>query len=137
MGQRVHLKYEQVTYQIIGAYLDVYNTLGWGFLESVYQNAMAIAMQKRGLLVEREVGLPVRFEGQLVGTFRCDLLVERAVLVELKVADQLSKAHSAQVLNYLRASSLEVGILLNFGEKPQRKRLVWSPASGLLTENQE
>ncbi len=135
MGQRVHLKYEQVTYHIIGAYFDVYNTLGWGFLESVYQNAMAIAMQKRGLLVEREVGLPVRFEGQLVGMFRCDLLVERTVLVELKVAEQLSKAHSAQVLNYLRASSLEVGILLNFGEKPQRKRLVWSPSNSLHEEN--
>ncbi|MBL0938405.1 MAG: GxxExxY protein [Gemmatimonadaceae bacterium] len=134
MGQRVHLRHERITYQIIGAFLDVYNALGWGFVESVYQSAMLIALGKRGLSVEREANLPVYYDGKLVGNFRCDLLVERAVLVELKVADQLSKAHSAQLLNYLRASSLEVGVLLNFGENPQRKRLVWSPSGDLHEE---
>jgi GxxExxY protein len=126
MSKSPNLLCKEITFQIIGASRDVYHTLGWGFLESVYLSAMAQAIAARGLRVRREAPLQVHFHGQVVGNFRADLLVEEQVLVELKAVDRLIGSHEAQLLNYLRASNLPVGLLFNFGHKFEQRRLVWT-----------
>jgi GxxExxY protein len=124
--QASKLLYPELTEKIIGVYYDVYNEVGHGFLESVYSNCMQIALTQAGLTVEREVLIPVVFRNRDVGQFRSDLLVEKLVLLELKAVQALDRSHEAQVLNYLRATELEVGLLLNFGApQPQLKRLVF------------
>jgi len=106
-------------------FYDVYNELGHGFLESVYEGAMAIALGQAGLHIERQIALKVVFRGEVVGDSRADVVVERAVILELKAASGIDPAHEAQLLNYLRATEIEVGLLLNFGPRPQFKRLVF------------
>lgn len=118
-------KYFQLTQQIIGVYYDVYNELGMGFLESVYQRSLALALKSAGLEVCSRIDIPVWFRGQQVGQFEGDLLVEKCVLLELKAARALNSAHQAQLLNYLRATEIEVGLLLNFGPKPEFKRVAY------------
>ena len=119
------LKYAELTEKIIGIYYDVYNEVGPGFLESVYSNCMQIALKEAGLKVEREVPIPVWFHGQDVGQFRADLLVESVILLELKAVQALGPSHEAQVINYLKATELEVCLLLNFGApRPQFRRVV-------------
>src|SRR5215469_17728174 len=109
-----------LTEKILGVYYDVYNELGHGFLESVYSNCMHLALTSSGISVRREVPIPVYFRNQDVGQFKADLVVESCVLVELKAAQSLDRTHEAQVMNYLRATDLEVALLLNFGSsKPQ------------------
>ncbi len=105
-------------------YYDVYNELGHGFLEAVYERAMDIALLEAGLRVEHQLSVPVWFRGQMIGDFRPDLVVNEAVVVELKAARTLDSAHEAQLLHYLRATEFEVGLLMNFGYKPQFKRLI-------------
>ncbi len=119
------LRHEQLTERIIGVFYDVYNELGYGFLESVYEESMAIALRDAGLTVERQVPIPVWFRSQRVGDFRADLLVEHAVLLELKSARTIESAHEAQLLHYLKSTEIEVGLLLNFGSRPQFRRLVF------------
>jgi GxxExxY protein len=119
------LKHQELTGQIIRVFLDVYNDLGAGFLESVYVEALALALKQAGLSVAREMPLAVRFRGNVIGHFRADLVVGGRVLVETKACPSLHQVHSAQVLNYLRATVLEVGLLLNFGPRPSIKRLVF------------
>ena len=119
------LKHRELTEKIIGVFYEVYNELGHGFLESVYEEAMAVALPQAGLKLERQVPLRVTFRGAVVGDFRADLLVENAVLLELKAAREIEPVHEAQLLNYLRATQIEVGLVLNFGPKPQFKRLVF------------
>lgn len=114
-----------VTGRIIGVFYDVYNELGHGFLESVYQAAMEVALAEAGMTVGRQVPVPVWFRGRSIGEFFADLLVENVVLVELKAVRTLEPSHEAQLLHYLRATPFEVGLLLNFGPKPQVKRLVY------------
>ena len=111
---------------ILGAFYAVHRELGSGFLDSVYEAAMAIALGDMGIHVERQAPVAVSFRGSRIGSFRIDLLVESAVAVELKAARSLEPAHEAQLLNYLRASELEVGLVLNFGERPSFKRLAYS-----------
>lgn len=111
---------------VIGVFYEVYNELGPGFLESVYQEAMALALSQAGLPVTRQVPVDVVFRGLRVGTFRADLLVAGELLVELKAVRAIEEAHVSQALNYLRATSLEAGLLLNFGPRPQFKRVVYS-----------
>jgi GxxExxY protein len=123
------LKHKELTYKIIGVFYDVYNELGHGFLESVYQRSLAHALESSGLQVKSEIKIPVWFRGLRVGQFEGDLLVDNLVLLELKVARCLDRSHIAQLLNYLRATDIEVGILLNFGLKPEFKRLVLDNAS--------
>jgi GxxExxY protein len=115
-----------VARSVIGVFYEVYNELGPGFLESVYQDAMGLALQQAGLSVARQVAVDVVFRGLCVGTFRADLLIAGELLVELKAARTIDQAHLAQVLNYLRATRLEAGLLLNFGPRPQFKRVVYS-----------
>lgn len=119
------LKYFELTQQIIGVYFDVYNELGTGFLESVSQKSLALALESAGLKVCSRMDIPVWFRGQQVGQFEGDLLVEQCVLLELKAARALGSAHQAQLLNYLRATQIEVGLLLNFGPKPEFRRVAY------------
>jgi GxxExxY protein len=119
------LKHHLTTRKIIGVFFDVYNELGGGFLEAVYVEALTLALREAHLSVEREVPLKVSFRGKVVGRFRADLVVNETVLVEAKAFPRLQSAHEAQLLNYLRATALEVGLLLNFGPRPQFRRLVF------------
>ena len=118
-------KYSELTQKIIGVFYEVYNELGPGFLESVYQKSLALALESAGLTTYSRVDIPVWFRGHQVGHFEGDLLVEKCVLLELKAARALDSSHQAQLLNYLRATGIEVGLLLNFGPKPEFKRLVF------------
>lgn len=120
------LLHSELTETILGLYYDVYNEIGYGFLESIYRNAMQIALQQAGLVVQHEFPVPVWFRGQSVGQFRGDLLVANKVLLELKAVAALDRSHEAQLLHYLRATEIEVGLLLNFGAaRPQFRRLVF------------
>jgi GxxExxY protein len=118
-------KHSDLTDIIIGVFYDVYNELGFGFLESVYRNALKLALIEKGLAVEAEKAISVYFRGMRVGDFRADLIVNGLVLLELKTAEAIAMAHEAQVLNYLRSTDLELGLILNFGPKPQVRRLLF------------
>ena len=119
------LKHAELTDRIIGIFYDVYNELGFGFLESVYEQSMTITLREAGLGIDSQLPIPVWFRGHRVGDFRADLLVEKKVLLELKTARTLGRSHEAQLLHYLRATEIEIGLLLNFGEKPQFRRLLF------------
>src|SRR3989440_11839052 len=118
-------KHKEITDQIIRVFFEVYNELGHGFLESVYERSLEIALNSLGLRVFRQIEIPVWFRGKPVGDFTADMLVEDRVLLELKAARALDSSHQAQLLNYLRATEIEVGLLLNFGLKPEFKRLIF------------
>jgi GxxExxY protein len=119
------MKHIELTDKIIACFFAVYNTLGYGFLESVYLRAMVIELQKMGLQAQIEYPIRVYYDGQVIGEFFADILVEGLVIVELKAVATLSIQHEAQVLNYLNATRHEVGLLLNFGHKPEIKRKVY------------
>jgi GxxExxY protein len=127
-SQKSRLKHFAVTDAVIGAFYDVYNELGHGFLESVYREAMIVALRTKDVPVEREKPVDVEFRGEIVGVFRTDLLVENCVVVELKCARTIDSNHEAQLLNYLKATGFEVGLLLNFGVKPQFRRMILETA---------
>ena len=119
------MKHEDLTEKIIGVFYAVYNELGHGFLESVYEHAMAIALREAGFQVVQQAPISVHFRGQTIGEFRADLLVNDEVIVELKAARAIEKAHEAQLMNYLRATKIEVGLLMNFGPNPDCKRFIF------------
>ena len=119
------LKHADITEKIIGVFYEVYNELGQGFLESVYQNALSLALEQAGLQVAREVALPVFFRGEMVGDFRADLIVNGVVIVELKSARAIESCHEAQIYNYLRSTEIEVGLVLNFGPRAQFRRMAF------------
>lgn len=119
------LKHGLVTDQILKVFYDVYNELGYGFLESVYHRSLVFALEAAGLKAFSRVAIPVWFRDRQVGHFEADVLVENCVLLELKAARTLDTSHRAQLLNYLRATEIEVGLLLNFGERPEFKRVVF------------
>jgi GxxExxY protein len=123
---RADLLHREVTERVIGLFFDVYNELGAGFLESVYAGALAVAVQQEGLRHRREAALEVVFRGVSVGLFRADLVIEDRVVVEVKAARTIDPVHEAQLINYLRASGFEVGLLLNFGPKATFRRLAYS-----------
>lgn len=115
-------KHSQITNKIINTFYTVYNTLGYGFQEKVYRNAMILELREQGLGVTPEMPITVYYKGEIIGEYFADLLVEQAVIVELKAARQLGQEHEAQLLNYLKATPYEIGLLLNFGPKPEIKR---------------
>jgi GxxExxY protein len=126
MNDTIELKHKDITDKILYAFFKVvYPKLGYGFLEKVYENAMVIALNDLGLEVRPQSKIDVYFQGQVVGEYYADLLVEEAVIVELKAATHLMNEHEAQLLNYLRATPYEVGLLLNFGPKPDFRRKVF------------
>jgi GxxExxY protein len=116
------LKQEELTERIIKVFYSVYNELGHGFLESVYEEAMAVCFRENGIRFSRQHAVPVWFHGQKIGEFRADFIVENAVLLELKALESLNAMHHAQLVNYLNATEFEVGLLLNFGPKPEISR---------------
>lgn len=115
-----------ITERVIGAFYDVYNKLGYGYLESVYQRAVAVELTRRGLDARMQVPIEVTYDGVVVGAFRADLVVERRVVVELKSGKSLAPENEMQLLNYLKATELEVGLLLHFGPRASFRRLVWT-----------
>jgi len=134
-GGTVGLKHAELTEKIVGIFCDVYNELGYGFLESVYEESLVIALRETGLDVERQLVIPVWFRGHEVGRFRGDILVEDSVLLELKNARILEAAHEAQLLHYLKSTEIEVGPLLNFGSRPQFRRLLFDNSRKKICEN--
>ena len=119
-------QHTDLTGAVIGVFFDVYNDLKPGYLECVYREAMVIALVEAGLGVAREVPVDVRFRGRVIAGFRLDLIVERVLVVELKAVSALASTHRDQLVNYLRCTDLELGLLLNFGPKPEVKRAVHS-----------
>lgn len=115
-----------LTHEIIGAFYDGYNALGFGFAESIYQRALPLALAARGVKSEREVPLTVKFMGTVVGDYRADLVVDGRVIVESKVADKIVPVHEMQLLNYLKATGITLGLVLNFGPRPTFRRLLLS-----------
>jgi GxxExxY protein len=118
--------YRDITNAIIGGFYEIYNARGFGFQELVYSNSLTVELGLRGLKVRREVPTEVTWKGTTVGTYRIDLLVEDVVLVEVKAVEKLLPAHEAQLVNYLKATGLELGLLLNFGPEAQFRRRVLS-----------
>ncbi|OLY91404.1 GxxExxY protein [Cnuella takakiae] len=117
--------HQNLTDQIIKAFYTVYNELGYGFLEKVYENALFLELQSSGLTVMRQMPIDVFYHKTKVGTYYADLCVENKVIIELKAAEGINKEHEHQLLNYLKATCIEVGLLLNFGIKPELKRKIF------------
>ena len=121
----VDYKHSEITELIIRAFYDVYNTLGYGFLEKVYENALSIELREQDIKVEQQAPIKVNYRDKIVGEYFADLIIEDSVIVEIKAAKQFAVEHEAQLLNYLKATPFEVGLLLNFGPKPEIKRKVF------------
>jgi len=111
----INLQHEQLTQKIIGCAFEVINELGAGFLESVYENAMLIALKEKGIHAQNQVPVRVMYRQQCVGNFCVDVFVEEKVLIELKAVKSITPEHKAQIINYLNATGIEVGLLINFG----------------------
>jgi GxxExxY protein len=121
------MKHQELTGQIIQCAFKVHKTLGFGFLETVYQNALLIELAKSGLKAAKESPIRVSYDGQPVGEYVADILVEDRIILELKSVKDLHPAHEAQLVNYLKATNLEVGLLINFGERVSIKRKILTP----------
>ena len=117
---------ESTSQQRIGSFFSVYNDLGFGFLEEPYKHAIVVELAARGLSAEREVPFDIIYRGVTVGTYRCDLVVNNSIIVEVKASRSLTDADERQLLNYLKASKVEVGFLLLFGPKPLFRRLIYT-----------
>ncbi len=118
--------HEDITGKIIQAFYKINNILGFGFLEKVYENAMRIELYQMGLKIEQQKNIKVYYQNVEVGDYYADLLVDNLVIVELKAAESLCEEHEAQLINYLKATNIEVGLLLNFGKKGELKRKIFS-----------
>jgi len=117
--------HQETTEKIIKAFYNVYNTLGFGFLEKVYENAMMIELELLHLNCEKQKQLDVYYKNKKVGEYFADIIVNQKVIIELKAAESIIPEHQAQLLNYLKATQIEVGLLLNFGKTPQIKREIF------------
>jgi GxxExxY protein len=123
MSEYLH---QELTSRIISCFYKVYNTLGFGFLEKVYENALLIELTKNGLYVERHKPIKVHYEEKLVGEYFADLIVDNKIILELKAVESLIEEHELQLINYLKATDIELGLLLNFGKKPEVRRKIFS-----------
>jgi len=128
--------YEETTADIINAFYQVYNTLRYGFLEKVYENALAFELCKRGHRVSQQMPIKVYYEGQAVGDYFADLIVDDKVILELKAAEQIVEAHETQLVNYLKATGYEIGLLLNYGKQAQFKRKIFTQRKDVLNAKQ-
>jgi len=117
-------KHEEITSQIINAAHTVHNKLGYGFLEKVYHNSLVIELRKRSVFAEPEKPIKVKYDNQIVGEYFADIVVDNKVVIEVKATDKYNPVFEAQLLNYLRATGLEVGLIINFGTSVQVKRMV-------------
>lgn len=118
--------YRDITGQIIKSFYNVYNNLGYGFLEKIYENALKIELRKHKLNCYSQYPVHVYYEDKQIGKYYADLVVNNKVILELKASENLCRAHELQLINYLKATDIEVGLLLNFGEKPQFQRKIFS-----------
>ncbi len=117
--------YKDLSYKIIGLAIKVHNKLGYGFMEKVYENAMMVLFRKNRIQSKKQAPISVCFEGEIVGDYYADILIENKIILELKAAEKIIDAHRAQVLNYLKATGLELSIILNFGkEKLEYERFI-------------
>jgi GxxExxY protein len=126
----------QLSYSIVGSLYEVYNELGFGFLESIYARALELVLRERGHIVDREYPLHIRFRGQQIGFHRCDLIVDRRVIVEIKATEHITDAPKRQLRNYLSATSVELGILLHFGPKANYFRVLGPKRRNRLNSSQ-
>jgi len=117
--------YKDLTSAVIQAFYKVYNILGYGFLEKVYENALKIELLNSGFYIEKQKPINVYYESNLVGEYFADLIVNKKVIIELKGSDSLIEEHECQLINYLKATDIEVGLLLNFGKKPEIRRKIF------------
>lgn len=124
--------HEEVTDKILKGFYNVYNTLGYGFLEKVYENALYLELTSLGLKCERQKPIDVFYKNDKVGNYFADIIVENAIILELKAADNIAEEHEFQLINYLKATNMEVGLLLNFGKIPQFKRKVFTNRFALI-----
>ncbi|MBS1271500.1 MAG: hypothetical protein MAGBODY4_00632 [Candidatus Marinimicrobia bacterium] len=118
--------HKELTEKIIKAFYEVYNMLGYGFPEKVYENALVLELRQAGLKTEQQKQIDVCYKKSPVGEYYADILVEDLVILEIKTSEALNENHSNQLINYLRATDKEVGLLLNFGEKPQMRRKIFT-----------
>ena len=116
--------YSQTSKKILRAFYNVYNSLGYGFLEKVYENAMIIELQSLNLQCEQQKNIKVKFKEFIIGDYFADIPVENQIIIELKASEIIRSEHEAQLINYLKATDIEVGLLLNFGKLPQYKRKI-------------
>ncbi len=121
-------KHTDVTERIIEAFYKVYNSLGHGFLEKIYVTALIIELQKMGMDVLHQYSIQIYYDRQVIGDYICDILVNNCVIVEVKAVKSLTTEHEAQILNYLKATRIETGLLVNFGPKPEIKRKAFDNA---------
>ena len=121
----MQLLHEEITEKIIKSYYKVYNTLGYGFLEKVYENALAIELRKNGLEVKCQFPISVLYESEIVGEYFADIIVNNTVVIELKASKELSEEHECQLINYLKATNIELGLLMNFGKEAEYKRKIY------------
>jgi GxxExxY protein len=118
--------HSELTEKIIKAFYKVYNTLGYGFLEKVYENALVIELKKMGFHISRQYNIKVYYDEEIVGDYFADIIVDDNVIIELKSAESLRREHKLQLINYLKATEKEVGLLLNFGKTPEFKRAIFT-----------
>lgn len=130
------LLYKKVSSPILKIFYEVYNQLGYGFLEKVYQNAMYLELKAQGYKVEAQKQIKVYYKSQIVGEYFADLVIEDNIIVELKACECLINSHITQLLNYLRCTTIEVGLVLNFGEDPEFKRLIYTNNRKTISRNQ-
>ena len=128
--------HQQLTDQAIKAFYKVYNTLGFGFLERVYQNALFIELRNLGLQCETQKQIKVNYEGYEVGVYYPDIIVNDLLILELKAAESVAEEHELQLINYLKATEIEIGLLLNFGKKPEIRRKIFTNDKKKLNINQ-
>lgn len=121
----MRLLHEEITEKIIKSYFKVYNTLGYGFLEKVYEKALAIELRKNGVEVKCQHPISVLYEGEIVGEYFADIIVNNIVVIELKATKELSEENECQLINYLKTTDIELGLLLNFGKEPEYKRKIF------------
>ena len=120
------LKHKELTSEILNSFYEVYNTLGYGFLEKVYENALLDELKRRGLKADAQRAIDVYYKGKSVGRYYADIIVDNKVILEIKVVECLSEKHGYQLINYLRSTDIEVGLLLNFGKSPSFVRKVFT-----------
>lgn len=129
--EKTHMLHKELTGEILKAFYDVYNSLGYGFLERVYQNALFFELQSRGFNIEAQKKISVFYKGQLVGDYFADIVVNETVILELKACDYIVEEFEFQLINYLRSTNCEVGLLLNFGKEPEFIRKVFKNSNKL------
>ncbi|MEI6555618.1 MAG: GxxExxY protein [Paludibacter sp.] len=133
----MELLHKEISEKVIKCYYKVYNTLGYGFLEKVYENALSYELQKLGLKVKCQHPIEVFYENMIVGTYYADIVVDEKIIIELKAVSNLSIEHEYQLINYLKATHIELGFMMNFGKQSEYKRKVLMNKYKKLNNNEE